>query len=190
MASWTEETSRPVGSSSRIPPTTTIAGAIWIPTGLPNRHSSSAMKVTRKEQDAVMKKSGVRQRPSFRASRLTSRLETKATAEAPGPAAEHADEDGGEHRERDRDHPARERLGAADDLVQPADGLLAADAAGHDVGDQLVDLGQARVVVGPGPHHPQQRDGRLVLGRVVDAHRLVGDVHLDVLQAQGRGDRR
>src|SRR5688500_19813010 len=43
------------------------------------------MTVTTKEQAAVMKKSGVRQRPSFRARRLISRLEAKATADAPGP---------------------------------------------------------------------------------------------------------
>ena len=68
-----------------MPPTTTISGAIWIPTRPPKRHSSRAMKVTRNEHEAVMKKSGVRQRPSCRASRLTSRLDTNATTEAPGP---------------------------------------------------------------------------------------------------------
>ncbi len=83
IASCTEETSRPVGSSSRIPPTTTMAGGIWIPTMPPKRHNSRAMKVTRKEHEAVTKKSGVRHRPSCRASRLTRRLETNATAEAP-----------------------------------------------------------------------------------------------------------
>ena len=85
MASCTDETSRPVGSSSRMPPTTTISGAICIPTGLPKRDRSRAMKVTRNAHEAVMKKSGVRQRLSRRARRLTSRLETKATAEAPSP---------------------------------------------------------------------------------------------------------
>jgi hypothetical protein len=43
------------------------------------------MTVTTKEQAAVMKKSGVRQRPSFLATRLMSRLEANATAEAPSP---------------------------------------------------------------------------------------------------------
>ena len=41
--------------------------------------------VTRNEHDAVMKKSGVRQRPNWRASKLTSRLERNATIEAPSP---------------------------------------------------------------------------------------------------------
>ncbi len=62
IASCTEETSRPVGSSSRMPPTTTMAGASGFLPGRRNATSSRAMKVTRKEHEAVTKKSGVRQR--------------------------------------------------------------------------------------------------------------------------------
>ncbi len=167
-----------------MPPTTTIAGALV----RPNRHNSSAVSVTAKAHAAVVKKSGTRHRPSCRASRLTPRLATKAMAEETGPAAEDAHKDRREHAEGHGDHPARERFGAGDGLVQPADGLVAAHSPGHDVRHQPVHLGQSGVVVGPGPHHPKQRDGRLVLGGVVDGHRLVGDVHFDVFQPQRRGD--
>ena len=64
-----------------MPPTTTMAGAVV----RLNCHSRSAMNVTTNEHVAVVKKSGTRQRPSRRASRLTPMLTTKAMADDTGP---------------------------------------------------------------------------------------------------------
>ena len=177
-----------MGSSSRMPPTTTMAGAIWIPQAAEPPQQQREM-VTRKEHAAVMKKSG-----------------DPPAAQLPGQQADQQVGDEAPSRTPPGRRRARRRTTAANTpkatvtiqrgnglglrMISSSrrDGLLAAHAAGHDVRHQLVHLGQAGVVVGPGPDHAQQRDGRLVLGGVVDGHRLVGDVHLDVLQAQRGGD--
>ena len=187
IASWTEETSRPVGSSSRIPPTTTISGAIGSPRAAepPEEQGDERDQERTGGRDEEVRRAPPGQLPGQQADQEVGEEGYGGGTRAP---AQDTDEDCGEHRERHGDHPARERLGTLGDLVEPAHGFLAAHAPDHNVRHQLVHLGQAGVVVGPGPHHPQQGDGGLVLRGVVDGHRLVGDVHLDVLQAQGRGD--
>ncbi len=185
MASCTDETRRPVGEKQQ--------DSTRHHNGWRNFHTCPTQH-QRDEGDQERARHGVEEvsRPpsgKLPGEQADQDVGTKSHRGRTDATTQDAHEDGGEDAEGHGDHPPWEGFGTADDFIQPAHGFVTAHSPGHDVRDQLVNLGKAGVIVGPRAHHTEQRDGRLVFRRVVDGHRLVGDVHFHVLQAKGSRDR-
>ena len=106
---------------------------------------------------------------------------------------------------RQPDHRRRVRFRAVRNLTQPQIRHLKGDATGCNLVNQLVNGGQRLVVLRRRTHHPHQGVGepliqahtlhnarlhvRVRVRGVVNRHRLVGNIHLNRIQAERRRNR-